>query len=101
MPQRSKDADSVYARDLAVAPVKALQHVILLIKDGQVHPDQGRSDFFTHGNPLVPGTPAPIFQPGAPAFLSREVSAPVQGQFEKEDGYAHVQPKKEDDCIEV
>jgi hypothetical protein len=34
-----QDADSVYARDLAVAPVKALQRVLLLIREGEFNPD--------------------------------------------------------------
>ena len=65
-----QDADSVYARDLAFAPVKALQRVLILIKNGEFDPDQNRSNFFPAGNPLVPGTPAPVFQPGTPACLA-------------------------------
>lgn len=75
-----QDADSVYARDLAFAPVKALQRVLILIKNGEFDPDQNRSNFFPAGNPLVPGTPAPVFQPGTPASLAnvadREQEAP-------------------------
>ena len=81
-----QDADSVYARDLAFAPVKALQRVLLLIKDGEFDPDQNRSNFFRSGNPLAPGTPAPMFQPGTPAFLSAEVvSRPATAQHDLEE----------------
>ena len=56
-----QDSDSIYARDLAVAPVKALQRVLTLIRDGEFEPDQPRADFFKGANPLAPGTPAPVF----------------------------------------
>ena len=71
-----QDSDSVYSRDLAYAPVKALQRVLIMIRDGQFRPDEGRADYFQGANPLFPGTPAPVFQPGTPAFLAREVDPP-------------------------
>ena len=67
-----QDSDSIYARDLAVAPVKALQRVLTLIRDGEFEPDQPRADFFKGTNPLAPGTPAPVFQPwNACLFVKR------------------------------
>ena len=54
--------------------------MLILIKNGEFDPDQNRSNFFPAGNPLVPGTPAPVFQPGTPACLAnvadREQEAP-------------------------
>ena len=96
-----QDADSVYARDLAVAPVKALQRVLLLIREGEFSPDQPRSDFFRGANPVVPGTPAPVFQPGTPAFLSKEAVVSHGPTVEQEDDWEHITPKKESECMEV
>ncbi len=48
-----KDSDSIYSRDLLVAPVRALSAVIRLIQDGVFYPDNPRSNFYPHGQPGV------------------------------------------------
>ena len=63
-----KDSDSIYSRDLLVAPVRALSAVIRLIQDGIFYPDNPRSNFYPHGEPGIPGTPNPVFQPKTPVF---------------------------------
>lgn len=73
-----QDADSIYSRDLAFAPVQAFGRMIALIRDGQFFPDNSRDLFFKSNNPLVPGTPLPRFQPMTPAMpAERPVSAPL------------------------
>ena len=91
----------MYARDLAFAPVRALQRVLVLIRDGQFDPDQSRADFFQRTNPLVPGTPAPVFQPGTPACLTQEAPAVVQEPEPNDGDWEHVEPKKEDSIRET
>ena len=66
-----KDSDSIYARDLGFAPVRAFEKVIYMIQAGTFQPDQGRSMYFVGENKAVPGTPLPCFQPTTPAFLGR------------------------------
>ena len=44
-----KDSDSIYSRDLLVAPVRALSAVIRLIQEGVFYPDNPRSNFYPHG----------------------------------------------------
>ena len=63
-----KDSDSIHSRDLLVAPVRALSAVIRLIQDGIFYPDNPRSNFYPHGEPGIPGTPNPVFQPKTPVF---------------------------------
>ena len=96
-----QDSDSIYARDLAVAPVKALQRVLTLIRDDEFETDQPRADFFKGANPLAPGTPAPVFQPGTPAFLSKEMGVEHCAAAGPEYEWEHITPKKESECIEV
>lgn len=67
-----KEADSVYSRDLAFAPVRSFSRVIVMIRDGLFDPDQPRSMYFKGDNPMVPGTPMPMFNPKTPAFLSKD-----------------------------
>jgi hypothetical protein len=90
-----QDSDSVYARDLAFAPAQALQRVIILIRDGHFTPDQNRAGYFKDGNPLVPGTPAPHFQPGTPAFLNRESLAEPVPAVQADDGWEQVEVKSD------
>ena len=56
-----QDWDPIYDRDIAVAPVKALQRVLTLIRGGEFEPDQPRAEFFKGASPLVPGTPFLFF----------------------------------------
>ena len=90
-----QDSDSVYARDLAFAPAQALQRVIILIRDGHFTPDQNRAGYFKDGNPLVPGTPAPHFQPGTPAFLNREILAEPVPAVQADGGWEQVEVKSD------
>eukprot|EP00435_Cladocopium_sp_Y103_P014918 s3673_g3.t1 len=90
-----QDSDSVYARDLAFAPVQALQRVLVMIREGQFEPDQNRSNYFKDSNPLVPGTPAPRFQPGTPAFLSKEAVAEPVRAFPGDEGFELAEVKLE------
>lgn len=64
-------SDAVYSRDLAFAPVRALESVLRMVKEGVFNPDASRANFFTGGgNPLIPGTPMPFAsQPRAPAIF--------------------------------
>ena len=104
-----KEADSIYARDLAIAPVKALERVIALIRDGVFTPDQSRADYFQSGNPLAPGTPAPMFQPGTPAFLAEGMPKPAgevsesQPSFDisEDSGWQKVQWKGEPETLDA
>ena len=68
-----QDADSIYSRDLAFAPVQAFGRMIALIRDGQFFPDNSRDLFFKSNNPLVPGTPLPRFQPRTPAMPGEQM----------------------------
>ena len=69
-----QDADSVYSRDLAFAPVQAFGRMIALIRDGRFFPDNSRDLFFKSNNPMVPGTPLPRFQPRTPAMPVEQVT---------------------------
>ena len=69
----TKDADSVYSRDLMITPVRELSGVIRLIKDGLFKPDNPRSEYFPGEMFATPGTPGPSFQPRTPAFFSKPV----------------------------
>ena len=91
-----QDSDSCYSRDLGFAPVKALQRVLLLIQQGEFFPDENRADFFKSSNPLVPGTPMPVFQPQTPAFLVREHEVATAEQLIEVQ-----QPKMEESFIQV
>ena len=100
-----QDSDSCYSRDLGFAPVRALQRVLLLIQQGEFFPDENRADFFKGSNPLVPGTPLPVFQPKTPAFLVREQeAAPVEqvetvGEPKIEEPWIQIQ--KDSSLVEV
>ena len=81
-----RDADSIYARDLAFAPVQAFSRMLTLIKDNQFQPDLPREMFFKETNPLVPGTPLPIFQPRTPVMQGQvQCSGPTD--LQPEDGW--------------
>eukprot|EP00435_Cladocopium_sp_Y103_P017619 s1836_g4.t1 len=96
-----RDSDSVYARDLAFAPVQALQRVFTLIRDGQFELDQNRANYFKDSNPLVPGTPAPRFQPGRPAFLSKEALAEPVKTFPGEEDWVQMDSKQEQESVDA
>ena len=70
-----QDSDSIYARDLAFAPVQAFGRMIALIRDAHFFPDSSRDSFFKGSNPLVPGRPLPRFQPMTPVM---PVAQPVE-----------------------
>ena len=55
----------MYSRDLAYAQVRALQRVIIMIREGEFNPDEGRADCFRGANPLAPGTPLLFFNQGS------------------------------------
>ena len=85
-----KDSDSICSRDLLVAPVRALSAVIRLIQDGVFHPDNPRSNFYPHGEPGVPGTPNPVFQPKTSVFTgsrSAEGAKPPGPIFQDPDDF--------------
>ena len=67
----TRDADSVYSRDLMITPVRELGRVIRMIRDGQFKPDNPRSDYFPGETFAAAGTPGPSFQPKTPAFFSK------------------------------
>ena len=59
-----KESDSVYARELSFAPVRAMERMFLLIRKSEFNPDAARSKFFPGAS--EPGA-APAFPP-TPAF---------------------------------
>ena len=70
-----KDSDSIYSSGLLVAPGRALSAVVRQIQDGIFHPDNPQSNFYPHGEPGVPGTPHPVFQPTTPIFAGATTAA--------------------------
>ena len=58
-----------------VAPVRALSAFVRQIQDGIFHPDNPQSNFYPRGEPGVPGTPHPVFQPTTPVFAGATTAA--------------------------
>ena len=98
-----KDSDSVYARELSFAPVRAMERMFNLIRKSEFNPDAPRSKFFPEAP--EPGA-APVFPP-TPAFHA-SVAAPstpaeklahqplVEPSFSNE---APLEVKQEDELI--
>ncbi len=114
-----KDSDSIYSRDLLVAPVRALSAVVRQIQDGIFHPDNPRSNSYPQGEPGVPGRPNPVFQPTTPVFSGAKTVAEPRtdaGVFQdpdefvdtllQEESHGHVKeeqtiPTHETDCVDL
>ena len=98
-----KDSDSVYARELSFAPVRAMERMFNLIRKSEFNPDAPRSKFLPEAP--EPGA-APVFPP-TPAFHA-SVAAPstpaeklahqplVEPSFSNE---APLEVKQEDELI--
>ena len=77
---KDSESDSIYSRDLLVAPVRPLSAVIRLIQEGVFYPDNPRSNFYPHGEVGGPGTPNPVFQPRTPVFTGSRPMEEMKAQ---------------------
>jgi len=92
----TKEADSVYSRDLSFGPVRALERVFVMIREKSFAPDGKRSQFF----PLTPQPgaapafpPTPVFQacaPETPVVKAAAVVPEQQKQCETEEHFLEV-----------
>eukprot|EP00434_Breviolum_minutum_P026959 symbB.v1.2.023834.t1/scaffold2208.1/size85765/3 len=98
-----KDSDSVYARELSFAPVRAMERMFNLIRKSEFNPDAPRSKFFPEAPepgaaPVFPPTPAfhaSVAAPSTPAEkLAHQPS--VEPSFSNE---APLEVKQEDELI--